>query len=446
MPGAAPIMNGGLPSSFNPNQFTYNSIGTPGAYNSSISGLPAGWNIQDPSTFAQGMPSFSLIGPDQGNAMTAPSASYSLGPNGMYSLDNYTAAKPSDYGGIADQLIQGASMAGLGLAGGLAGASAAGLTGGATTLFGGANPLFGTAASAPAGTSGGLMQVASDLPASDIGGVSGLGTLPASSTPGAVGLGDTGSMVGTLGQTSAGFPGTSLGAGASLSSGATAPSWFGGADVLGNVGTGLGTAGGSDLSSILGKLFTPGGSGSLLNTLGIGSTLSAILGSNKSGQLGNNLTGPYNTALGNAQPAINNLNSLLSAGPQGFYNTPIGQNLMLTQGRNINAQQSAGGRFGIQFGPNGNGGQTPNVPPNGQGVDALNLLNQYMAQQYNNTVQTAAGAASPLLSAINATYPGYNAGNVIGANSLNPLMSLFNNPAINNAGNSALQYLWNGVG
>jgi hypothetical protein len=203
----------------------------------------------------------------------------------------------------------------------------------------------------------------------------------------------------------------------------------------------LGTPGGGgfDLSSLL----TPGGNNSLLNVqnlLKLGGGLSGMFNSQG---LAGNLRQPYTTAYNNAQPGIQNLNQLLSAGPQGFYNTPIGQSLMATQIRDLNAKQSASGRFGI-----GAGGT---IPSSGQGIDAANLLNQYMAQQYNNTVQTAAGAVSPLLSAINATYPGYNAGNVIGANSLNPLFStlgiiLGNNSGVQNAGNSALQYLWNGLG
>jgi hypothetical protein len=412
-----------LPQTINPSSITQNQgTAAGGLLGPSSWSTPGGGFL---TSYSPGQP-FNISQNVGDPGLTQGSGSYTLDPTtGQYVLGNVNQPQTSDANSFMDQLIRGGSQLGLAAAGGLAGASALGATGGATSLFGGSNPLFGAlpatggaspltygsvpgdfggAGGAPLAGGGDLTGMSSALPGA-------AGAAPASSTPGLAGLGGA----------SGDFTGGPLMSGLGTAAGNLTP---------GSLGSAAG-GGGFDISS----LFTPGGSNSFLNIQNIGGILQGILGGNKSSQLGQNLTGPYNTAQNNAQPAINNLLSMMN--PSNFYNSPVGQNLAYSKTRDINATQSAAGRFGI--GPGG-------VPANGQGVDAQNLLNQYMAQQYTAALQANSGATGQLLNAVNATYPGYNAGNVIGANSANPLMSLFNNPAINNAGNSALSYLWNGIG
>jgi hypothetical protein len=440
-----------LPQTINPSSITQNQ----GTAAGGLLGPPS-WNTPGGgflSSYTPGQP-FSISQNVGDPSLTQGYGNYSMNPQGQYTLGSTVQPQASDAGSFLDHLIQGGSMAGLAAAGGLAGASALGGTGGATSLFGGSNPLFGAGAAtsgtapltygsvpgsfggpagAPLAGGGDLTGMGSALPGA-------AGAAPASTTPGLTGLTDTSALFGNPATTSGmGGPLSGIGGGPldALNLGTGGASGLGGGALnglnLGASGTSAGLEGSSPFS--FSSLFTPGGSNSFLNTQNLGNIFGSILGGNKSSQLGQNLTGPYNTAMGNAQPAISNLLSMMN--PSNFYNSQVGQNLAYSKTRDINATQSAAGRFGI--GPGG-------VPANGQGVDAQNLLNQYMAQQYSSALQANSGATGSLLGAVNATYPGYNAGNVIGANSANPLMSLFNNPAINNAGNSALQYLWNGIG
>jgi hypothetical protein len=341
-----------------------------------------------------------------GGAAGAPLATASGDLTGMASALPAASTAPADVGAAGALVGPPADLAAgfvgppAGLAGSLAGAPAAGTSGGLMDLLGGNTGTIGTGASAIGGATG------------LTGGSPGSGPLDVLNT-------STGGVAGgPTGIQTSGVPGggilDALNAGAS--------------------GTGLGT---SNLGSLLGQLFTPGGAGSLLNTQNLGGILASILGYNKSGQLANNLIGPYNTAMGNAQPAVNNLLSMMN--PQNFYNSTVGQNLMAAKTRDINAVQAANGR-GLVSQPGG--------------LDATNLLNQYMAQQYTGALNAESNAVSPLLQAVNATYPGQVGGNIIGANQLNPLMQLFNTngpmsgvaTALNNVGNSALQTLWNGIG
>lgn len=436
-----------LPQTINPSSITQN----PGTAAGGLLGPPS-WNVPGGSlsSYTPGQP-FSISQNVGDPSLTQGYGNYAMDPNtGQYSLGNTVQPQGSDANSFLDQLIRGGSQLGLAAAGGLAGASALGTTGGATSLFGGSNPLFGTAAttggaspltygSVPGSFGGpGGAPIAGDVGAGMGGALPGAaGSLPAASTPGLAGL-DT-SLFGPAGTTS-GISGPLSGIGGgpldALNTGVGGASGLGGGALNGFNAGGSVSGLTSNPGNFLSNLFTPGGQNSLLNTNSIGSLLSSLLGSNRSGQLAGNLTGPYGTAMGNAQPAVNNLLSMMN--PNNFYNSQVGQNLMASKVRDINATQSAGGRFGI--GPGGS------IPSSGQGIDAANLLNQYMAQQYSSALTANSGATGQLLGAVNATYPGYNAGNVIGANSANPLMSLFNNPAFSNAGNSALQYLWNGLG
>jgi hypothetical protein len=97
-----------------------------------------GWNWGQPLNF----------GTQTGDPkLTQGSGSYNFDPStNSYTFGSYSAPQASDAGSLFDKLIQGATMTGLAAVGGLAGGAALGATGNATTLFGGANPLFGAAA------------------------------------------------------------------------------------------------------------------------------------------------------------------------------------------------------------------------------------------------------------------------------------------------------------
>lgn len=142
-------------TSFDPNAITYQK--TAGGLGPAVPVAPgggevswAGQNLGTPTPFTPGTPL--SISTNTGNPLqTQGYGNYSIDPKtGQYVLTSSVAPQASDANSLLDQIIRGGSQAALATMGGLAGASAAGLTNGATTLFGGANPLFGAGAAAPA--------------------------------------------------------------------------------------------------------------------------------------------------------------------------------------------------------------------------------------------------------------------------------------------------------
>lgn len=408
-------------------------------------------------------PLMSMLGPNSGfqGTINAPTAAggfggYSLNPGSPFSIATpgggsqsvqykldpatgyYIPSKATSVGSGAspmDQIIQYGALAGAALP------LAAGVGAMAGLGTGAGGSLFGVPVTAGPGATalGGSADLGTAVGAAGGAGAGTGGALTYNSVPGQWG-GQAGAPIAgepTAGSLPPGMAGGGTPVAGDISNLNPMAGWgtAPGGGPLDSLGTGAasGTTAGLFSPSLSG-LFTPGGPNSLLNTGSLTSLLGGVLGMNKSRGLSGQLTAPYNNAQGALNPAISNLQQLMN--PNNFYNSQVGQNLMATKIRDLNAKAAMAGRFGV-----GAGGT---VPSSGAGVDTANLLNQYMAQQWQGALQAATGAAGPGVSLTNASLPLYAGGNVVGANDLNSLFTMLQNQGLQNAGNSALSYLFGG--
>ena len=386
-----------------------------------------GQNLGTPTPFTSGMPL--SISQNVGNpALTQGYSNYSIDPaTGQYSQTSSVAPQASDAGSWMDTLIQGASMATLAAAGGLAGGSALGLTGNATSLVGGSNSLFGGAAAAPSAAAGdagaltygsvpGSFGGAAGAPvAGDVG--AGMGAaLPGGATAGAT-AGGAGDFLGagafpTVGDYAGGgalggagalaAPGTSFGASIPGAVSNLAPIGAAGAAAAPAGGAAAATGGGllnqtvniPGLGNIPLSSLTTGGN---LLSSGIGA-LGSLLGANQLAGSANQATaaqlGMFNTVMGNLAPymgagkaALGELGSYLNASETGG---PGGSPGLLHQFGPQDLTANLAPNYNFQLAQGQNAIQNQNAATGGAvGGNALTGINAFSQNFASNAYQNA---------------------------------------------------------